>query len=174
MSSHTEKYKPHAHKLVNINDLRQYEHESGGINQKVAVALTRGVGTMWTAYSFVLLALIGLFAILGVFSPIVALLVAWVSQTLIQLVLLPVIMVGQNTLNHHAELQADETFQTAAKIFKDVETIMKQNNEQFEVLEAQNKVLTAHYEELLRQTSMLNTALTPRRRPMKQEAKRDD
>jgi hypothetical protein len=46
----------------------------------VAVALTKGVGTMWTAYAFVMLAFIGLFAILGLLNPIVALLVAWASQ----------------------------------------------------------------------------------------------
>ena len=84
---------------------------------------------MWTAYSFVILALVGLLAILGMLSPLVALLVAWTSQTLIQLVLLPVIMVGQNVLGRKQELQTDEEYARVQKIYADSETIIKQNNE---------------------------------------------
>ncbi len=113
---------PHAHTPHNINEVHREEQTS--INAHLAVWLTKTVGTMPTAYTFVLLALIGLLAILGILSPIVALLVAWTSQTLIQLVLLPVIMVGQNVLSRKQELQADEMFATTQHSFHDIEQIM--------------------------------------------------
>ncbi len=96
---------------------------------------------MWTAYTFVVLAIIGLFAILGLLSPIVALLVAWPSHTLIQLVLLPIIMVGQNVLGRKTELQADEQFRTTMSTYHDIEQIMLH--------------LSAQDAELLRQAKML-------------------
>jgi uncharacterized membrane protein len=118
---------PHLHHPTNINTTQA--QELTGINARIAVILTRRVGSMPTAYSFVVLACIGLLAILGVLSPIVAVLIAWLSQTFIQLVLLPVIMVGQNVLNRKTELQADEEYERTRKIYADAETIIKQNNE---------------------------------------------
>ena len=103
---------------------------------------------MWTAYSFAVLAIIGLFAILGLLTPIVALIVAWLSQTFIQLVLLPIIMVGQNVLGHHAELLAEEQYNTTKKTYADIESIMNHLDDQdasilkiVEKLEAQNGLI---------------------------------
>ncbi len=117
-------HKPHPHKPQNVNVLHQAEQAASGINTSIAIALANSEGSMWTAYSFVLLALVGLLAILGLLPPIIALLVAWLSQTLIQLVLLPVIMVGQNVLNRKTELQAEEQFQTTQRSYHDIEQIM--------------------------------------------------
>ena len=97
---------------------------------------------MWTAYAFTMIAVVGLFAILGLFNPIVALLVAWASQTLIQLVLLPVIMVGQNVLGRKAELQADEQFRTTMSTYHDIEQIMQH-------LSAQDAELVHHTKMLI-------------------------
>ncbi len=139
-------HKQLVHKLRNVNDVHQAEQ---GINTRIAVALTRIVGSMPTAYVFVALALVGLCAILGWFNPLVALLVAWLSQTLIQLVLLPVIMVGQNVLSRHQELQADEMFATTEKSYHDIEQIIQH-------LEAQDV-------ELLKQSQMLFELMQVRR-----------
>ena len=127
-------YTPHPHKARNVNQLHKEEQAAAGINAKIAVGLTKRVGTMWTAYSFAVLAIIGLFAILGLLNPIIALLVAWLSQTFIQLVLLPIIMVGQNVLGHHAELMADEQYHTTMKTYSDIESIMKHLNDQDELI----------------------------------------
>ena len=71
--------------------------EHVGFNGKVALALTTIVGTMWCAYAFAVLALFALpSAIQGGSS---LLLIQWLSQTFIQLVMLSVIMVGQNILS---------------------------------------------------------------------------
>lgn len=174
MSSHSERYKPHFHKLVNVNDLHKYEHEHSGLNQRIAVAVTKGLSTMlavWIIVAFMTIWIVGNITIWHFDPAPFALLLIIIN--LPQIASTPLIMVGQDVLNRKAELQSDETFQTASKIFKDTETLIRQNNEQFEMLEAQNKVLEAHYQELLRQTAMLNTALTPRRRPMKQVEGKD-
>jgi uncharacterized membrane protein len=124
------KYTPHPHQPRNVNKMHKEEQAAAGINAKIAVGLTKRVGTMWTAYSFAVLAIIGLFAILGLLTPIVALLVAWLSQTFIQLVLLPIIMVGQNVLGRHAELIAEEQYNTTKKTYADIESIMKHLDDQ--------------------------------------------
>ena len=134
-------HEPHQHQPRNVNLLHEAEKRAAGINTRIAVGLTKGVGTMWTAYTFVVLAVIGLFAILGLLSPIVSLLVAWTSQTLIQLVLLPIIMVGQNVLGRKTELQADEQFHTTMSTYHDIEQIMQH--------------LSAQDAELLRHAKML-------------------
>lgn len=76
-------HEPRPHQPRNVNQLHEAEKAQAGVNTRIAVGLTKSVGTMWTAYTFAVLAVIGLLAILGLLSPIVALLVAWTSQTLI-------------------------------------------------------------------------------------------
>ncbi|MEO8973376.1 MAG: hypothetical protein ABI406_17460 [Ktedonobacteraceae bacterium] len=125
----------------NVNLVHAAEQAAAGFNTRLAVGLTEKVGTMWTAYTFAVLAIVGLFAILGLLSPIVALLVAWVSQTFIQLVLLPIIMVGQNVLGRKAELQSEEQYNTTINTYHDIEQIMEH--------------LSAQDAELLKQSHML-------------------
>lgn len=62
------------------------------LNDWIAKKVTDGVSTMWCAYLFCIIALLGLKPAL---KPGGEGLVAWVAQTFIQLVLLSVIMVGQ-------------------------------------------------------------------------------
>jgi len=111
----------HPHTPRNVNEA--HAAEQTGFNQRFAVFLTRYVGTMQTAYGFTALAIVGLLGVLAILSPSVYTLIAWLSQTFIQLVLLPVIMVGQNVLSRHSELQADEMFATSQHSFADIEQI---------------------------------------------------
>ena len=88
--------------------------EHVGFNGKVALALTAGVGTMWCAYAFAILALVVLpQAFAGGLLP----LVQWVSQTFIQLVMLSVIMVGQNILARASDKRALMTYKDAEATF---------------------------------------------------------
>ena len=66
----------------------------GRLNTRLAVRITTVVGSMWCAYAFVLLTLISLPAAIRSHDPII--IVAWIAQTFLQLVLLPIIIVGQN------------------------------------------------------------------------------
>ena len=133
----------------NVNRVHAAEIAAAGINTQIAVWLTEHVGTMWTAYAFAVLAIIGLFAILGLLSPIVALLIAWISQTFLQLVLLPVIMVGQNVLGRKSELQADESYATTMKTFADIEAVMKHLNEQDEKIFQLEQLIKAQTDSIL-------------------------
>ena len=88
--------------------------EHVGLNGRIALALTAAVGTMWCAYAFAILALVVLpQAITGG----LLLFVQWVSQTFIQLVMLSVIMVGQNVLGRASDKRAAMTYQDADATF---------------------------------------------------------
>jgi hypothetical protein len=94
----------------NVNTLHRAEQAAAGFNTKLALLITRGVGTMLCAYLFTVLALIGLLGLLGLLNPFVFLLTTWISQQFLQLVFLPILSVGQNVLGRHAELTADQTY----------------------------------------------------------------
>jgi uncharacterized membrane protein len=131
----------HPYRAVNVNEMHAEERQS--FNDALALWLTTTVGTMPTAYLFVLLALVGLLGILGILPPVVALLVAWTSQTLIQLTLLPVIMVSQNVLSRHQELQADEQYHTTMRSYHDIEQIIHHLDAQdARILEMDARLLT--------------------------------
>lgn len=137
------------HTPQNVNRVHAAEIAAAGFNTQLAVWLTEHVGTMWTAYTFAVLAIIGLFAILGLLSPIIALLVAWLSQTFIQLILLPIIMVGQNVLGRKSELQADEAFHTTMKTYADTEALINHLNEQDEKILALEKLIKDQTDSIL-------------------------
>jgi hypothetical protein len=135
------------------------EQLTSSLNTRIAVRLTKLVGSMPTAYAFVLLALVGLSGILGFIPLIAVVLVAWLSQTLIQLVLLPVIMVGQNVLSSHQELQSQEMFDTTMKAEHNIEEMMIHLNAQDEKILAQQAILEQQNEVLLGQTRMMQLLL---------------
>jgi hypothetical protein len=92
-----------------------------GFNGRVALALTTAVGTMWCAYAFAVLAFVALPDALA--SGAVLPLIQWVSQTFIQLVMLSVIMVGQNILSKASDKRADMTYKDADATFHEAEQI---------------------------------------------------
>ena len=92
-----------------------------GLNGRVALVLTTAVGTMWCAYAFAVLALVALPDALR--SGGVLPLVQWVSQTFIQLVMLSVIMVGQNIQSKASDRRAEMTYKDAEATFSEAEQI---------------------------------------------------
>ena len=76
-------------------------------NDWLASKITSAVGTMWCAYIFALIALISLPSALKSHDPIV--IVAWVAQTFLQLVLLSIIMVGQDVQSKDMQQKISET-----------------------------------------------------------------
>jgi hypothetical protein len=93
--------------------LREAMGEAEGFNAKFAVLITRLVGTMWCAYLFAAIALLGLGPAL---KPGGEGIVAWIAQTFLQLVLLSVIMVGQNVQSIAADARSASTFKDAEAI----------------------------------------------------------
>lgn len=89
---------------------------------KVAIVITKIVGTMWCAIAFTILALISLPEALRNGT---ATTISWIAQTFLQLVLLSIIMVGQNLQSRHSEIRADADYETNLDSKKDIELLMK-------------------------------------------------
>lgn len=81
--------------------------KSKNFNDWLAKKITDGVATMWCAYLFAILALISLPAAIKTHD--VVTIVAWIAQTFLQLVLLSIIMVGQNLTSVGVERKINET-----------------------------------------------------------------
>lgn len=98
---------------LDLPGLRKAITAAEGFNAKVAVVVTHAVGTMACAYLFTLLALAGLPTAL---APGGSGIVAWVAQTFIQLVLLSIIMVGQQVQSAASDARAEKEFADTEKI----------------------------------------------------------
>ncbi len=108
----------------------------GRINTRLAVAITKVVGSMWCAYLFALLALISLPAALRSGDPII--IVAWIAQTFLQLVLLPIIIVGQNVQAAADDARAESDHNTLLAIHtltSEVHEIALQQTKVLKILE---------------------------------------
>lgn len=119
------KTRHHLTQIVHFHpaEIKKAMAEVEGLNAKLAVLITSGVGTMACAYLFCLIALLSLPAILiqaGVLTnsdvpkfltkPGLILIVSWVAQTFIQLVLLSIIMVGQRVQSAASDARAEKQF----------------------------------------------------------------
>jgi hypothetical protein len=103
----------HVDQAIRISGVRAEIQRANGINAKVAVFLTNVVGSMWCAYVFAIIALIGLRPAL---QPGGEGIIAWIAQTFLQLVLLSVIMVGQNVQSVAGDLRSQHTYDDAVEI----------------------------------------------------------
>ena len=83
-------------------------------NAWLAVKVTQGVGTMWCAYAFTALALVSLPSAIASHNAVT--LVSWISQTFLQLVLLSVIMVGQNVQSVASDIRSQHTYDDTVQI----------------------------------------------------------
>ena len=103
------------------------------LNQKIGYQITKGVGTMWAAYIFFGLTLVSLPAVIMKGDPV--LIVSWIAQTFLQLVLLPIIIVGQNIQAAAAEKRAILTYEDAAAVLEESIKIQEHLNHQDKSLE---------------------------------------
>jgi hypothetical protein len=87
------------------------------INSAVGLKITVLVGTMWCAYVFALIALISLPD--NIHST--QLLILWISSSFLQLVLLPIIIVGQNIQARASDARAAKTFEDVLDARKKIE-----------------------------------------------------
>ena len=109
----------HRPRLVRSHDVDRQVHgasAAGLINTWIAVHVTKSVGSMWAAYAFACLALISLPAAIASGETIV--IVAWIAQTFLQLVLLPIILVGQNVIQAANDARAEADHQTLTAIHR--------------------------------------------------------
>ena len=85
-------------------------------NRRIAERVTAAVGTMWAAYAFAAIALLSLPA--AIRSGDTLTMVDWVAQTFLQLVLLSIIMVGQQRSAERVSKEIDETHAAALAEFE--------------------------------------------------------
>jgi len=100
-------------------------------NSNLAARITSGVATMWCAYIFAAIALISLPS--AIKSGDLITIVAWVAQTFLQLVLLSIIMVGQNVQSASVEQKITETHTASLGEFELAKEARELNRE--EILE---------------------------------------
>jgi len=93
----------------------------GRLNAKIGLKVTVIVGTMWCAYAFTLLALISVPSAFKTGNSLI--IVAWIAQTFLQLVLLPIIIVGQNVQAAAADARSQATYDDAAAVLEEVKQI---------------------------------------------------
>lgn len=79
-------------------------------NNWLALRITNSVGTMWCAYAFLILDLFMLPPVIRAHSAV--LWVTYIAQTVLQLVLLPIIMVGQNVIQDQNDRKAEVDHRT--------------------------------------------------------------
>lgn len=119
------------------------QHPAGSryarFNTKVALGTTGFVGSMSCAWLFLAISLISLPA--AITSHNVITIVSWVAQTCLQLVLLSVIMVGQNVQAGASDARAQQTFLDAEAVLHESEQIQAH-------LLAQDQELSGHSQQL--------------------------
>jgi hypothetical protein len=104
-------------------------------NNRLAVAITRSVGTMWAAYLFVLIALVSFPQALSAFlqgDTVTG--ITWLSQSFLQLVLLPIIIVGQNVISAAQDARAEADHETLTALHAI-------NVRQLEILQHEQRIL---------------------------------
>ena len=102
-------------------------------NAALAVKITRVVGSMWCAYAF------GAFDLISLPDAVkagTAAIISWIAQTFLQLVLLSVIMVGQNVQAAAADKRSEQTY-------LDAEALIHGQTEQIAHLAAQDEKIIA-------------------------------
>jgi hypothetical protein len=135
----TDTLKPHTFKYVEHPRVAEREAEgpvvvrkvakkransSTGIrkfNRKLGLGITTSVGTMWAAYAFFGLSLVSLPSVIA--SGNAVQIVAWIAQTFLQLVLLPIIIVGQNIQAVAADARSAATYKDAGAILEEAKQI---------------------------------------------------
>jgi hypothetical protein len=101
------------------SEIKKAISEVDGFNAKLAMLITRSVGTMACAYVFAAIALISLPDAIKAGRPAI---ISWIAQTFLQLVLLSIIMVGQSVQSAAADARA-------AKEFSDTEIVVDRLDE---------------------------------------------
>jgi hypothetical protein len=123
----------HVPRIVTSHQVRAQVHGTGPLgrfNNALAVVVTQGVGTMWAAYVFVIIALVSFPQALAAFLQGDTLVgVTWLSQSFLQLVLLPILLVGQRVISDAQDARAETDHETLTALH----TI---NVQQLQILEA--------------------------------------
>ena len=127
-----------AHGPVKVAD----QHPTGTaltrFNTRLALFITKVVGSMWCAYAFGLLDLVSLPAAIRGGT---ATIISWIAQTFLQLVLLSIIMVGQKVAAEASDQQMEQTYKDAEALLQISDSIHKLLQQNTEMTEQMNKLI---------------------------------
>ncbi len=107
------------------------------LNKFIAEKISAGVATMWCAYLFAIIALISLPNAIKSGDTIV--IISWIAQTFLQLVLLSIIMVGQNISSAKVEQTINETHEASLIELSELKVISAEIHRVIKVLEEKVK-----------------------------------
>jgi uncharacterized membrane protein len=133
--------RPPRHQPRNVNEIH---NQRLGIQDRIALTVTTAVGTMYAVYLFAVW--MGVWMLwqgyMGhkAFDPYPFAFLLFLGN-IIQLLLMPLIMVGQNLQGKHSELRAEEEFQTTQSSYHDIEAILKHLDDQDQQLLRQTKLI---------------------------------
>ena len=104
-----------------VVDQRRLDHPNPVVrfNARFGLLITVAVGTMWCAYIFACIALISLPDNIHSTQT----LILWISSSFLQLVLLPIIIVGQNIQAKASDKRAEETYRDAEAVLHEATQI---------------------------------------------------
>lgn len=132
-------------KVIRPNPLLTEAHEKFNFNDKVALHITRFLGSMGAVYGCILF--IGFWMFVGYETyedpypfPLLLLIINMVTM-----ILLPLIMVGQNLINHQSQIRANYAQDATLATYENILVVLE--------------CLERHDKELLYQTKILTTLL---------------
>lgn len=132
---------------VTTTTLRRTDHPNFFVrlNARFGLKVTLVVGTMWCAYLF---AIIALFALPSAIKQGTFFVVVWISSSFLQLVLLPIIIVGQNIQAAAADKRSEDTYKDAEAVLKEAEEIqihlLAQDKAISDIVERLEKFIAQH------------------------------
>lgn len=135
-------YLPSRHRPENVN----VQHKlSLGLQDRIALIITTAVGTMYAVYFFAFVMagwmLWQSFVDQKPFDPYPFAFLLFIGN-IVQLLLMPLIMVGQNLQGRHAGIRAEEEYQTTNSSYRDIERILIHLDQQDKQMKKQLDLIT--------------------------------
>lgn len=130
-----------SHQPENVNEKHQ---SSLGVQDRIALYITTAVGTMYAVYFFAVFMAGWMiwqsFVTHSPFDPYPFAFLLFLGN-IVQLLLMPLIMVGQNIQGRHAELRSEEEYKTTTSSYQDIKFILEHLDAQDKELLKQSKIL---------------------------------
>ena len=126
--------------IQNSNELRE---QSLSLTDRIALKATGVVGTMTFFYACLVMVTIPLLI------PPVMPVIQYISSGYLQLILLPLIMVGQNLQSRHTEIRAENDYRVNVRAEREIEHVFRHLEYQNAVLVALMKKLDVRLEDVL-------------------------
>ena len=125
------------------DDVNEIHHESLGFNERIALAVTERIGTMAAVYALIVIMtgwMLWQVDTSKPFDPYPFIFLLFCSNV-IQILLMPLIMVGQNLQGRHAELRAEHDLQVDIAAEAEIRAMQAKLDAVLDRLAAQNGMI---------------------------------